>query len=198
MGLDLDYIDGQTPLDEVEKEGLLVPTIATLGELDEYEQQNIEHAIQWTLGRSFNPKTVFTEAFVCMVHKRMYAEVWSWAGDFRQSNKNLGVNYWQIPSTLKQLLDDLNYWHDNNTFPPGEIALRFKHRLVSIYCFPNGNGRHSRLIADIIIDKIFKQLLYSWGAANLVQQGNQRTNYLNAIKAADAGDIEPLINFAKS
>ena len=97
MGLELAYIDGQTPLDEEEKDGLLIPTIATRGELDEFEQQNIEQAVQWTLGRSFKPETVFTEDFIRMVHKRMYADVWAWAGEFRKTNKNIGTDKWQIP-----------------------------------------------------------------------------------------------------
>ena len=123
MGLDLDYIDGQTPLDEEEKDGLLIPTIATRGELDEFEQQNIEQAVQWTLMRSFKPDKVFTEEFIRMVHKRMYADVWAWAGEFRKTNKNIGIDKWQIPTELRYLLDDIRYWHKNNTYPPDEIAV---------------------------------------------------------------------------
>jgi Fic-DOC domain mobile mystery protein B len=198
MGLDLDYIDGQTLLDEEEKGGLLIPTIATRGELDEFEQQNIEQAVQWTLGRSFKPEVLFTENFVRTVHKRMYADVWAWAGEFRKTNKNIGVDKWQIPSDLKYLLDDVKYWHENNTYPPDEIAVRFKHRIVSIHCFANGNGRHSRLIADIIIEKIYKQPVFSWGAANLSSDEDTRTAYLKAVNTADKGDYSLLLAFARS
>lgn len=198
MGLDLEYIEGQTPLDEDEKEGLLIPTIATRGELDEFEQQNIEQAIQWSMGRHFKADTVLTEAFIRSVHKRMYGDVWAWAGEFRHSNKNIGIDKWEIPTALRYLLDDVKYWYAHNTYPPDEITIRFKHRLVSIHCFPNGNGRHSRLIADLMIEKIFKLPVYTWGAGNLVKQGDPRAAYLKAIKAADAGDIQPLIDFAKS
>jgi Fic-DOC domain mobile mystery protein B len=198
MGLDLDYIDGQTPLDEVEKDGLLIPTIATRGELDEFEQQNIEQAVQWTLGRSFKPEVIFTEDFIRTVHKRMYADVWAWAGEFRKTNKNIGVGKWQIPSDLKYLLDDAKYWHENNTYPPDEIAVKFKHRIVSIHCFSNGNGRHSRLMADIIIEKIYKQPVFSWGAAKLTNEGTARAAYLRAVKAADNGDYSHLLAFARS
>ena len=206
MGLELEYIDGQTPLDEEEKDGLLIPTIATRGELDEFEQQNIEQAVQWTLARSFKPETVFTEEFIRMVHKRMYADVWAWAGEFRKTNKNLGTDKWQIPTELRYLLDDIRYWHENNTYPPDEIAVRFKHRIVSIHCFPNGNGRHSRLMADIIIEKIYKQPVFSWnatlslsmGAANLSSEGDARAAYLKAVKAADQGDYSLLLAFARS
>lgn len=198
MGLDLEYIDGQTPLDEEEKEGLLIPAIATRGELDEFEQHNIEQAVQWTFGRSFKPDTVFTEAFVRLVHKRMYADVWAWAGEFRKTNKNIGIDKWQIPTELRYLLDDVRYWHEDNTYPPDEIAVRFKHRIVSIHCFSNGNGRHSRLMADIIIEKIFKLDTFTWGAANLSREGDTRADYLRAVKAADQHDYGPLLAFARS
>jgi len=198
MGLDLGYDDGQTPLDEDEKEGLLIPTIANRGELDEFEQQNIEQAVLWSLGRSFKADVVFTEDFLKAVHKRMYGNVWAWAGEFRKTNKNLGVDKYQIPTRLRCLLDDVKFWYANSTYTPDETTIRFKHRLVSVHCFPNGNGRHSRLIADIVIDKIFKQPVYTWGSAKLVKQVNSRVAYLNAIRAADGGDIQPLINFARA
>lgn len=133
-----------------------------------------------------------------MVHKRMYADVWAWAGEFRKTNKNIGIDKWQIPTVLKYLLDDIRYWHENNTYPPDEIAVRFKHRIVSIHCFPNGNGRHSRLMADIIIEKIYKQPVFSWGAANLFSEGDARAAYLKAVKAADQGDYSLLLAFARS
>jgi Fic-DOC domain mobile mystery protein B len=198
MELDFDYIDGQTPLDEDEKEGLLIQTIATRGELDEFEQQNIEQAVQWTLGRSFKPDSILTEAFIKTLHKRMYGNVWKWAGEFRKTNKNIGVDKWQVQTQLRQLLDDARFWIENETYPPDEIAVRFKHKLVSIHCFANGNGRHSRLMADIIIEKIYKLPVFTWGAANLVKQGDTRMEYINAIKAADGGDTRALLAFARS
>jgi Fic-DOC domain mobile mystery protein B len=198
MGLDIDYIDGQTPLDEDEMEGLLIPSIATRAELDEFEQQNIEQAMQWTLGRSLKPGVIFTEDFIRTVHKRMYGDVWAWAGSFRKTNKNIGVDKWQIPIELKTLSDDAKYWYENNTFPPDEMALRFKHRLVSIHCFPNGNGRHSRLMADIIIDKIYGQPLFSWGTLKDTNEGDARKSYLKAVKTADQGDYSLLLAFARS
>jgi Fic-DOC domain mobile mystery protein B len=198
MGLDIDYIDGQTPLDEDEMEGLLIPSIATRAELDEFEQQNIEQAMQWTLGRSLKPGVIFTEDFIRTVHKRMYGDVWAWAGSFRNTNKNIGVDKWQIPIELKTLSDDAKYWYENNTFPPDEMALRFKHRLVSIHCFPNGNGRHSRLMADIIIDKIYGQPLFSWGTLKDTNEGDARKSYLKAVKTADQRDYSLLLAFARS
>ncbi len=198
MGLDLDFIEGQTPLDEEEKEGFLIPSITTRGELNEFEQQNIEQAIQWSLSRSFKSNTIFTEEFIQALHKRMYGNIWEWAGEFRKTDKNIGVDKWQIPTLLRQLLDDVRFWYTNKTYSPDELTIRFKHRLVSIHCFSNGNGRHSRLMADIIIEKIFNQPVFSWGAANLVKQGDPRTAYLVAIKAADNGNIIPLMTFARA
>lgn len=198
MGLDLEYIDGQTPIDEEEKEGLRIETISTKGELDEFEQLNIEEALQWVFGKKFKPKQVFTEKFICNLHKRMYGNVWDWAGEFRKTNKNIGVDKHQIPMQLKMLCDDVLFWIENETFPPQEIAIRFKHRLVSIHCFPNGNGRHSRLMADIIIEKLFNKEPFTWGAANLSKAHDTRKAYLNAVKAADLNNYQPLLEFARS
>jgi Fic-DOC domain mobile mystery protein B len=198
MGLDLEYIDGQTPIDEDEKEGLLIETIATKGELDEFEQQNIEEAMQWVLGRKFKAKDVFTEKFICNLHKRMYGNVWAWAGDFRKTHKNFGIDKYQIPVALKVLCDDTLFWVEKATFTPEEIAIRFKHRIVSIHCFPNGNGRHSRLMGDIIIEKLFEEAPFTWGANNLSKAGDTRATYLQAVKAADTGEYAPLLAFARS
>jgi len=198
MGLELKYEEGQTLLEEEEKEGILVPTIATRGELDEFEQYNIEQAIFWSMGRRFRSDLVFTEKFVQTVHQQMYGLVWGWAGEFRKTNKNIGVDKWQIATELKYLLDDGAFWHTHTTYVPDELALRFKHRLVSIHCFPNGNGRHSRLMADIIISNLYQQPVFSWGAAGLTRKGEARSAYLAALKAADAGNIQPLLQFARS
>jgi Fic-DOC domain mobile mystery protein B len=198
MGLDLAYINVQTPLDEDEKEGLLIPTIATREELDEFEQNNIEESIQWVFNRSLKAEVILTEKFICNLHKRMYGEVWEWAGKFRRTNKNLGIDKWQIPTALKSLCDDTLFWIQSKTFTPDEVALRFKHRIVSIHCFPNGNGRHSRLMADIIISKVYQMPLFSWGTDDLIHEGKSRTNYLNAVRAADNGDFKQLLQFART
>lgn len=198
MGLEWELEEGQTPLEEEEREGLLIPTIATRGELDEFEQNNIEQAILWSVKRSFKASSVFAEAFIQQVHQQMYGRVWEWAGSFRKTNKNIGVDKWQVGMELKKLLDDARYWYKHSTFSPDEQALQFKHRLVGIHCFPNGNGRHSRLMADIIISKLFRQPVFSWGAVNLTRKGEARAAYLRALRSADAGDIRPLLQFARS
>jgi Fic-DOC domain mobile mystery protein B len=198
MGLDLNYINGQTPLEEEEKDDLKIQTIATRGELDEFEQQNIEEAMQWLIRKSLKKETILSEQFIKQLHKKMFGSVWAWAGQFRKTNKNIGVDKWQISIALKVLLDDTLYWIDNKTYPPEEIAIRFKHRLVSIHCFPNGNGRHSRLMADIIIEKVFKLPVFSWGAENLVKKSITRTKYLEALRSADNDNCKSLIIFARS
>ena len=198
MGLELIYNDGQTPLDEDEKEGLLIQSIATRGELDEFEQQNIEDAIQWSLTRKFKSEQIPSEYFIQELHKRMYKNVWRWAGAYRKTNKNIGVDKLEIPVALRSLIDDAYYWLENNIYDPEEFAIRFKHRLVSIHCFPNGNGRHSRMIADIIVEKIFQQPVFSWGSKNLSDEKESRGKYLLALRKADKGDFSLLLKFARS
>ena len=190
MGLNLEYKDGQTPLNEDEKKGLLINTISTHGELDEHEQLNIEKAVEWTIQTKFKQNKILTEQFIKNLHKQMFGSVWAWAGEFRKSEKNIGIE-------LKYLLDDTNYWIDNKTFPPDEIAIRFKHRLVNIHCFANGNGRHSRLMADIIIESVFDKDLFSWNHSNMVKADETRKKYIDAIKEADNGNINPLLDFAR-
>ena len=198
MGLTIEYIDGQTPLDEEEKEGLLIQSITTREELDEFEQLNIEKAIQWTFGKKLKAEQLFTEKFIKDLHKKMYGEVWKWAGTFRTTEKNIGIKSYLVAIELKQLLDDALFWINNKIFEPEEFAIRFKHRLVSIHCFANGNGRHSRLMADLIMEKLFESKFFSWGSANLVKATETRSNYIQAVRKADNNDIEPLITFAKS
>jgi Fic-DOC domain mobile mystery protein B len=196
MGLMLQYLEGQTPIDESEKEGLKIKSIATQGDLDEFEQLNIEKAIEWTIHARLKPERVLTEKFVKEVHKRMYGDVWKWAGEFRKSDKNIGIDWAQIGIELKKLIDDTNFWIENNTYEPEEIAIRFKHRIVSIHCFPNGNGRHSRLMADIIMEFIFGGEPFSWHKSNMVKADETRRKYIAALRKADNGDLRSLIEFA--
>lgn len=198
MGLELDYKDGQTPLDVEEKEGLKIKSITTQGELDEFEQLNIEKAVEWTIHSKFKPEKILTEKFIKDLHKRMYGDVWKWAGEFRRTEKNIGIPWTQIGIELKNLLDDTKYWIENKTFSSEEVAIRFKHRIVSIHCFPNGNGRHSRIMADIIIESIFNSEIFSWHQSNMVQANEIRKEYINALREADNGNLEPLIKFAKT
>ena len=143
MGLDLDYTDGQTPLDEDEKDGLLIPIITTRGELDEFEQLSVEKANEWLLSRKLSIEKILTIEFVKDLHRRMFADIWEWAGEFRKTEKNIGVDPVTIPIELRNLLDDCKYWIDNKVFDEDEIAVRLSHRLVWIHPFSNGNGNTS-------------------------------------------------------
>ena len=198
MGLNLTYDDGQTPLDEDEKESLLIKSISTRGELDEFEQQNIEDAIQWSLTRKFKPEQILSEYFIKDLHKKMYGRVWRWASEYRKTNKNIGVDKLEISIAIRSLIDDAKYWLEHNIYEPDEFAIRFKHRLVSIHCFPNGNGRHSRIIADIIIENIYNQPVFSWGGTSISEDTDIRAQYLKAIRNADKSDFDLLLKFARS
>ncbi|MBO6533726.1 MAG: mobile mystery protein B [Muricauda sp.] len=198
MGLELSHAYGQTPLDEDEREGLKIKSISTQKELDEFEQLNIEKAILWTIRTKPKTENILTEKFIRTLHQKMYGDVWKWAGEFRRSEKNIGITWSQIPMELKNLLDDATYWVANNTYAPEEIAIRFKHRLVSIHCFPNGNGRHSRIMADIIMESIFNKDIFSWHQSNMVKPDETRKKYIRALRKADNGNVEPLILFAKN
>lgn len=197
MGLDLDYVEGQTPLDEDEKEGLLIPTITMRGELDEFEQLGMEKGLEWSMRRKPSAAQILTEEFLKELHKRMFADVWKWTGEFRTLNKNLGVDFTQIRMELRKLLDDCSYWIEHAVFSSDEIAVRFSHRLVAIHPFPNGNGRHSRLIADILVHYGLGRLNFSWGQLNLTKKGETRSAYLAALKEADGNNYIPLIAFAR-
>lgn len=197
MGLDLDYSDGQTPLDEDEKEGLLIPTITTRGDLDEFEQLGVEKANEWLLGRSISIEKILSEEFVRNLHKRMFSDIWRWAGEFRRSEKNIGVDPVMIPIQLRNLLDDCKYWIENKVFDEDEIAVRLSHRMVWIHPFANGNGRHSRLMADVLANKGFGKTYFTWGSVNLTKEGEARDRYLEALRSADQNDYKPLIEFAR-
>ncbi len=198
MGLVYVYEDGQTPLNEDEKQGLLLKTVINHGELDEHEQLNIENAMLWLYDQKLKKEKILSETFVLELHKKMFDTVWRWAGTYRKLEKNIGVSWINIRTDLKILLDDTLFWIDNSTYPPDEIAIRFKHRLVNIHCFPNGNGRHSRIMADAIIESIFKKEVFSWNHSNMVKADETRKEYIRSIREGDKGNMQPLIKFARS
>lgn len=198
MGLKIDYISGQTPLDDEELQGLLDKHVFTRQDLDEVEHENVNKASLW-LGRSrISQERLLSEKFVKQLHKKMFGNVWSWAGEFRLSDKSIGVSWHQIAVELKKLFDDCRYWIDNKTFSEEEIAVRFKHRLVSIHPFNNGNGRHSRLMADAIMEKIFKKPQFNWGGISLEAENDGRSKYIRALHDADNGNYKSLLEFATS
>ena len=190
------YIQGQTPLDEDEKRDL-IPSIVTRADLDAFEQENILEARKWILQNSVLARQkVFSENFLQNLHKRMYNHVWKWAGKFRKSNKNIGVDFYLIPMELRQLLDDAQYWLEHQTYPITELAVIFHHRLVKIHLFPNGNGRHARLCADILVAKYGGEKFTWGGKINLAQPNDVRKKYIAALREADVGNYKLLIEFA--
>ena len=173
----------------------LIPShIAYRSELNEAEQRNIMRAQTWALGRR---RHLLSEKFVKDLHRQMLGEVWRWAGKFRTSERNIGIAYWEIPVALRILLDDTKAWIEYKTYPPDEIAVRFHHRLVQIHPFPNGNGRHSRLMADFLVMQLGGER-FSWGRQSLSDAGTLRTRYVQALQASDSGDNGPLLAFARS
>ncbi len=191
-----DYPPGATSIDLDEAEGLLLAHITTRAELDRWEQDNIKEAEEWAFRRKH--KNMLSVDFVCKLHKKMFGTVSKWAGVFRTSGKNIGVDYWLIRQYLRDILDDVYMWIDQDVYPPDEIAARFHHRLVAIHLFPNGNGRHARLIADLFLVQTLGRPRFTWGSKSLVVAGECRGSYIRALQAADNYDYRPLLEFVRS
>jgi Fic-DOC domain mobile mystery protein B len=188
--------DGNTPLSPEELADL-IPNLATKEELNEWERENILRGREWAASERTSSVDVISDQYIRKLHQKMFSETWKWAGQYRHTEKNIGVPVHQIRERLVALFGDAHYWIQNNTYSVDEIAVRLHHRLVFIHPFPNGNGRHARLIADALLMKLGRPE-FTWGSATLVEQGEARKRYLETIKAADDGDIQPLLNFARS
>ncbi len=186
--------DAATPLTADEKQGLIPSYITLSRELNDAEQRGIIAAEQWAFARWRN---ALDEIFLRQLHRQMFKEMWRWAGDYRATHRNLGVEPWRIRTELQQLLDDVRYWHQHRTYPADEIAARFHHRLVSIRPFPNGNGRHARLAADLLAVKLGRPR-FSWGRDSLTTAGGARRRYVAALRAAEGNAIDPLLTFMRS
>jgi Fic-DOC domain mobile mystery protein B len=189
-----DNDDAATPLTLDEKQGLIPSYITLRRELNEAEHIAITAAEAWAFSRL---RDVLDEAFLRRLHKRMFKDVWRWAGEFRTTPRNIGVDPWNIPSMLRNLIEDAKYWVLHGIYPPDEIAVRFHHRLVLIHPFPNGNGRHARLSADLLLVKLGQER-FTWGRVSLDNAGETRQQYVAALRAADAHDLQPLLAFVRS
>ena len=194
MTVNLDYPPGATSLDADELANLIPGHITTQGELNEWEQLNILQGEAWARKQR---QEILQEAYVRKLHERMFGETWRWAGEFRKSDKNLGVDWLKIGVELKKLLDDVRYQVEHGSYPADEIAVRFHHRLVAIHPFPTGNGRHARLMADLLAERLGHPR-FSWGSRSLVDASETRQRYIAALQAADARDYGPLLAFARS
>lgn len=186
--------EANTPLIPEEREHLIPSYITLRHELNEAEQINIGGALRWTDSRR---RDVLDRAFLSELHRRMFGDVWRWAGHYRTSARNIGVEAHLIAMNVQQAIDDARYWVEHATYSPDEIAVRFSHRLVAIHPFPNGNGRLSRLVGDLLAHQLGKPP-FTWGQINLVNAGETRERYIEALRAADNHDIRPLLDFARS
>ena len=186
--------DASTPLTEEEREGLIPSYIALRHELNDAEQANILQAQQWALKRK---RDILNEKFLNTLHQRMFGQVWRWAGKYRRTGKNIGVDAYRIPLEIRQLLDDCRYWLDHQTYEIDELAARFHHKLVWIHPYPNGNGRHARLATDLLLITQGKTR-FSWGSENLVDATETRQRYISALRSADQHDMQPLLDFVRS
>ena len=186
--------NASTPLSPEEQEGLVPSYITLRSELNEAEQANIVDAEEWAFKRK---RDTLSEKFLNDLHKRMFGRVWKWAGQYRRTGKNIGVDAYRIPIELRNLLDDTRFWIEHGTYEPDEIVARFHHRLVWIHPFPNGNGRHARTAADLLLVAMGRPR-FTWGRENLVDAGETRHAYVDALRAADAHDYGPLLTFVRS
>ncbi|MER9232912.1 mobile mystery protein B [Mesorhizobium sp. M0622] len=194
MTIKLEYPEGATPLDPNELGGLKYKHITTQGELDELEQVNIASGLRW-LART-RRKDILSDDFAIELHRRLFGDVWDWAGAFRKTGKNIGVDPTQIGAQLRGLMDDAQYWAANGTYSATEAAVRLHHKLVFIHPFANGNGRHARIMADVVLDKVYGTGPIDWTAGSDLQKINERRiEYIAALKAADAHDVGPLLAF---
>lgn len=183
--------DSSTPLTEDEKQQLKAKWVTTRAELNALETKGIAEAEIWLLT---NKKDILSETFIKTLHKKMFGDIWKWAGNFRTTERNIGVAPYNIQPKLRILLDDIRFWISNKTYPEKEIAVRFHHRLVQIHPFPNGNGRISRIMADLLM-RSFNLEHLNWGTGNLTEISELRSKYIDALREADNGNYEPLIKF---
>lgn len=192
-----EYAPSATPLNPDESAGLIPRHITTQSQLNEWEQNNILDVEKWVIGKNFHLNQIAARDFICHLHRRIFGRTWKWAGEFRQSNKNIGVDWLTISVQLKNLCDDLVFQVEKNVFDMDDAAMRFHHRLVLIHPFSNGNGRHARLMTDIFLLSQNKER-FVWGDhQSMTSPTIIRKNYINALRAADRGDFQLLKMFLK-
>jgi Fic-DOC domain mobile mystery protein B len=187
---------GTTPLDPDESAGLLPGHIATREQLDEWEAENILEGQRWAAGAA-KRRDILDDAILRELHRRMFGRTWKWAGTYRSTEKNLGVAPARIAEEARQLLENTRAQIAAKVAPIDEVAARFHHRLVWIHPFPNGNGRHARLLTDLLLAANGAEP-FTWGRGDLEHAGEARVRYLAALRAADARDFSPLLAFVRS
>ena len=173
----------------------MLPSYITLRhELNEAEQRNILEATKWA---SVRKRDVLAPGFLDNLHKRMFNNVWRWAGIHRRSGKTIGIDAYRIPQELAQLMDDCRDWIQNRSFEPDEIAVRFHHKLVWIHPYSNGNGHHARIATDLLLHMMGRPE-FTWGSENLADSGTVRKAYIEALRSADRHDYKPLLEFVRT
>jgi Fic-DOC domain mobile mystery protein B len=196
----LEQPEGATPLTIDELQGLKHGTVTTHGELNELEAINIEQGIRW-LDKQSKKKTfnLLDDSTAREIHERLFGHVWTWAGTYRKTEKNIGVLPYLVSTDLRSCLDDTTYWIKDSVYSPAEAVARFHHRLVFIHPFPNGNGRWSRIMGDELLRIIDRDLIINWSnGGDLQSESEHRKLYINALQAADGYDFEPLIEFVEN
>jgi Fic-DOC domain mobile mystery protein B len=189
--------DDATPLSPEERLGLKQSWITHRADLNEAEQENILKGAVWARARRQRNKEILDKAFAKDLHDRMFGEVWTWAGTYRLTEKNIGVEPYRVAHDTGMLFNEARYWVEHNTYPHDELAVRLHHRLVAIHPFTNGNGRHARLMADLLVERL-GGVAFSWGSGTLHDTGELRKAYITALQAADNHDIAALLQFARS
>ncbi len=188
--------EGATEIDADEAADL-IPDLSLRSELNEFEALNIAQAQVWARRSRLMRSELLTDRALRELHRRMFGRVWRWAGSYRRTEKNIGAAPYLISSRVRGLAGDAAAWLEFGSYPDLEICARFHHRLVAIHPFPNGNGRHARLAADLLAEQLGRKAL-SWGAGCIEAIGPLRARYLTALRSADAGDIAPLVGFIDS
>jgi Fic-DOC domain mobile mystery protein B len=157
--------EGNTPL-SAEEQAELIPNLATKEELNEWERQNILEAYAWALApNGLRRRDPLIGPYLRDLHLRMFDQTWKWAGTYRTTEK-IGVQPHEIREGIGTLIGDARYWLEHRTYPADELAVRFHYRLVWIHPFANGNGRHARLMADVLAQRQ-ERPVFSWGGENL-------------------------------
>lgn len=192
----IEYPEGATPLDEDYRQDL-IPDIQLQSELNEFEQKNIVEALMWATQNARFQKKLLSASGLCKIHQKMFDSTWRWAGCYRRRDANIGLAWRYVPENVILLCQDAEYWIIHEVYDWPERAVRFHHRLVQIHPFPNGNGRHARLAANLMLE-YNNQPILPWGGVHLEKSGNARSKYISALQEADRGSYDQLILFSRS
>ncbi|MCF6245580.1 MAG: mobile mystery protein B [Sulfurovum sp.] len=165
----------------------------TMDEIYFYEAQNITQATLKYLSLTPDKKLApFSLAWFLVLHQEMFGDVWEWAGKLRQVELSIGVKAYMVSTQMQKLVDDLAYWEEHKSFDVIETASRIHHRAVQIHPFLNGNGRWSRMLANIYLKQNGLQPT-KWNEDLLSKTNLHRDDYIKALKKADSGDYSDLI-----